>query len=363
MDETLIHAWRSGDRFAQRRCHEIITGLVSALVEGTSTGFEEKGGEKIDGSPWGHGRVKVFVTSIVPQITSRGPAPWEEIFQRCVLAVARKKVVALRNDDAEKHPSPDELIAVVLGTGIDPVRLQTIRSHAISCAHCTDSLRVVRGFQRIAEEWSPPEPQRGDDELRPRRLRKRKRQPKKKKGRRAQEEWPSLWAAWPVFSLFLLFGYWAWNIRGSDSKVPEVAVAVLVDRTPPAVPQASSLPPEVFDVIRDLRRGDCWTASVRLRGIRKQLAEDHRLRILEGASFVCAGDGPAAEAAVAPLLETYPDGEPAWIAANALLLQGKTERAEALLEAVSVTDSTRRERAKTLLLRIDALSSGGFDWL
>jgi hypothetical protein len=100
-----------------------------------------------------------------------------------------------------------------------------------------------------------------------------------------------------------------------------------------------------------------------LRGIRKQLDEDHRLRILEGASFVCAGDGPAAEAAVKPLLETYPDGEPAWIAANAFLLQGKTDKAIALLEAVSVTDSTRRERAKTLLLRLEALGSGGFDWL
>ena len=71
----------------------------------------------------------------------------------------------------------------------------------------------------------------------------------------------------------------------------------------------------------------------------------------------------AAVAAVAPLLETYPDGEPAWIAANAYLLQGKTDKATALLEAVSVTDSTRRERAKTLLLRLEALGSGGFDWL
>jgi hypothetical protein len=337
--------------------------LVRALVEGTSTGFDEKGGEKIDGTLHGHGHVKVLVATIVPQITSRGPAPWDDILRCCVVAVAKNRVVVPRNDNADKHPSIDELVAVALGASLESDRLGAIRSHAISCADCTDALRVVRGLQRTAEEWSPPEPQRAAETPGLRPARSKKGRASGSKGRRAQEAWPSLWSAWPIFVLVLLLGYWAWNTRDSGSKIPEVAVAVLVDRTPPEPPKASSLPPEVFDVIRDLRRGDCWTASVRLRGIRKKLEEDHRLRILEGASFVCAGDGPAAEAAVTPLLETYPDGEPAWIAANAFLLQGKTEKAKALLEAVSVTDSIRRERAKTLLLRLDTLPSGGFDWL
>jgi hypothetical protein len=359
MDETLIHAWRSGDRFAQRRCLELITGLVHALVEGVSSGFEEMGGEKVDGSGTGHRHVKVSAGPIAQQIMSRGPAPWREIRDRCVSVVARAKVGNLTATDEEVHPSIEDLVVVVLNRDRNPGQSGAVKDHAMACANCTDHLRVVRALQRVAENWTPAPVEQAHAPTRPKsRVKRARRKPRSSSRRNPRELWPSVWSAWPIFALFILFTHWAWKTWGVHSQTPDVEIAVLVDRTPPEAPRSQDFPAEVFDVIRDLRRGDCWTASVRLRGIRKQLPEDPRLRLLEGSSFVCAGNGAAAEAAVSPLLETYSGSEPAWIAANAALLQGKSDQARALLEMISVTDSTLRPRAETLLIRLDVLTDG-----
>jgi thioredoxin-like negative regulator of GroEL len=79
------------------------------------------------------------------------------------------------------------------------------------------------------------------------------------------------------------------------------------------------------------------------------------LRVLEGAAFVCAGNGKAAAQAVQPLVELDFNGEATWIRANAALLMGEVDEARVFLEQTIERDTDKRRSAEALLQRIDTL--------
>ena len=88
---------------------------------------------------------------------------------------------------------------------------------------------------------------------------------------RVQGAWPTFWEAWPLVFLLFIGLYWGRASCSRASEMPLMASAALVDRTPPKVPAWDKPPKGVEDVLKDLSRGDCWTASARLRGLRKSL--------------------------------------------------------------------------------------------
>ena len=165
--------------------------------------------------------------------------------------------------------------------------------------------------------------------------------------------WPRMWEAWP---LAFLTGVLVVGLAGSeDVPSPMLESAAIVDRTPPPVPDWPAPPQDIGDVLKDLGRGDCWTASARLRGIRKSQEDSPTLRTLEGALFVCAGDGKAAAAAVDPLVPNDSVGEATWIRANAALLMGSVDDAKRLLNILVEKDTKWRRSSQALLVRIDTL--------
>ena len=172
---------------------------------------------------------------------------------------------------------------------------------------------------------------------------------------RVRGVWPTMWEAWPLVFLLLVGVYWGRASCSHVSEMPMKASASLVDRTPPKVPTWDKPPKGVEDVLKDLSRGDCWTASARLRGLRKSLEESRELRVLEGASFVCAGDGRAAANAVDPLLDVDFRGDALWVRANAALLMGTVVEAESYLELIIERDLDGRRDAEALLLRMSTL--------
>ena len=107
-------------------------------------------------------------------------------------------------------------------------------------------------------------------------------------------------------------------------------------------------------MIRDIERGDCFNAAARIRGIRRGLPDHQALRLLEGESFICVGNGPAARAAVSPLLGKIEGGRAEWIVAQAYLLEERPNQARPLLQSVISTDSGLRPQARVLLSHINA---------
>jgi len=155
--------------------------------------------------------------------------------------------------------------------------------------------------------------------------------------------------------LGIFMASWLWGRYQSQADEPIPAAAALVDRTPPKVPNWDKPPRGVEDVLKDLARGDCWTASARLRGLRKSQVDSEELRILEGASFVCAGNGAAAAVAVDPLIALDFRGDATWIRANAALLDGSVEESKRLLQQILERDLRYRRSAEALLIRINTL--------
>ena len=167
--------------------------------------------------------------------------------------------------------------------------------------------------------------------------------------------WPMIWEAWPLLFLLWLGTYWGWASCADEVEAPVEGAVALVDRTPPKAPVWKKPPKGVEDVLKDLRRGDCWTASARLRGLRKAHEESRELRVLEGEAFVCAGDGPAAASAIEPLLDTDFRGDALWVAANAALLRGSITDAQRYLQRMIDRDADRRRDAEALMRRISSL--------
>ena len=165
--------------------------------------------------------------------------------------------------------------------------------------------------------------------------------------------WPGVWETWPFGLLAVLFAFSFIGDRETAENVPEAAA--LVDRTPPRLPKWVKPPDGIEDVLKDMSRGDCWTASARLRGIRKSQSESSELRTLEGGLFVCAGNGRAAAVAVDPLLRLDFRGEATWVRANAALLMGSVAESRTLLQQIVETDTEWRRSAEALLIRIDSL--------
>jgi len=146
---------------------------------------------------------------------------------------------------------------------------------------------------------------------------------------------------------------------GSSGPGELEGVALLADLSPPSVARLSDLPSETQLALRELSMGDCGSAAGRLRELRENFPDEARLYLLEGASFVCNGDGRRAlvtfdelERAVEERGLKRPRQLP-WYRAQAQLLEGDSEAALESLGEVDRVDSRHRGAARKLAREIE----------
>jgi hypothetical protein len=149
---------------------------------------------------------------------------------------------------------------------------------------------------------------------------------------------------------------------GSSGPGELEGVALLADLSPPPVARLSDLPAETQLALRDLSMGDCARAATRLRDIREAFPDEARLYLLEGASFVCNGDGRRALVTFDALDRAVEDRglkrprQLPWYRAQAQILEGDLEAALESLGEVDRVDSRHRGAARKLARKIETTS-------
>jgi len=294
--------------------------------------------------------LRARMVSIVRELLASKAETVEELVDRCTRACARHRVTAVLADEGGVHPAVEMLVAHGM-RGHQRRGPDELERHLPLCVACTEALRHVSGIERAAMSWQPEEDV-GDE---PTDRGRRRGTSRSSRSKASRHKGPGILAAWPAVGLVCLLTWWGWN-RGED-KVLEVdrSLASLVDRTAPTPPPPSTVPPEARDALRDLRRGDCVSASARLRVARRRSPHHVEVQLLEGASFVCAGNGAKALDAVAPLEGVIGGGTVPWIQGRAHLLLGQAEPAREYLRKVVKLDSVLGPRASALLTRMDAV--------
>lgn len=115
----------------------------------------------------------------------------------------------------------------------------------------------------------------------------------------------------------------------------------------PRVEFSESLPEAAETGMMDLARGDCQTAAAHFRTAGRRNPDQPRIRLLEGASLLCAGDAYAAHEVLLPLSEqkTPPDLM-WWYLAQSCLLIGDASCALESLATSAEVDARHRVRAR-----------------
>ena len=358
MDDHLVALWRRGEPRAALQLRRHLSALVEHLwLAGESMMSPASGG----GGGAANGRSAADsdrIVQIVREALQGQGRSAAELKERCVRATALQRATMALAQDSEVHPSAAELVSHALGEG-GGVGLAEVEAHLPICAVCTDILRTTTQLRRAAVLWAPAEevaPAR--QPARPVRRTRRRRRKAPRPG--DAQAWPSPLAAWPIVFVVGLLIWWGAN-RGEDRRLEtaDSRFAKLVDRTPPAPLHPADLPSEARDALRDLRRGDCTSASARLRSARRKHPGHTDLRMLEGETFVCVGDGAEALDAVVGLQGQVPPGALSWTLARAHLLMGQPEAAKGHLGKVIKYDQDLKGRAQVLLVRVAEVQAGG----
>ena len=156
--------------------------------------------------------------------------------------------------------------------------------------------------------------------------------------------WPLLRAAIP---LVVIIGGAVWGLRMrhvASTPSPYVDIAVTAV---PRVEFSDSLPESAELAMMDLARGDCQTAAAHFRTAGRRNPDHSKIRVMEGASFLCAGDSREALEVLQPLADVpEPSGQLWWYLAQACLLEGDVECALDALERAEEGAVRYRERAQ-----------------
>lgn len=168
--------------------------------------------------------------------------------------------------------------------------------------------------------------------------------------------WPLLRAAIP---LAVVIGGAVWGLRARHVASTPSPYADIAVTAAPRVEFSDSLPESAEIGMMDLARGDCQTAAAHFRTAGRRNPGHAKIRVMEGASFLCAGDAREAREVLQPLAEgPEPSGQLWWYLAQACLLEGDAECALDALERAEEGAVRYRERAqkqhRQLLVRLSA---------
>lgn len=315
--------------------------------------------------------IRARLATVVSEVVQQGAAEWAVVVTRSLWSCAGHRATAILEGVDGAHPAVHALVAAALRDPTDtPTELHKgVGIHTQTCSECSAVLRVVRLMDGTGRRWRPVTSGSSDTSAdaglgRPSARRGRPTPPTRRRAAPARgtvntaPTRDSGRAIWPVVALWVALGWWKWGPS------PEIAATVgnryagLVDRTPPEVPSASTLPKAAADIRRDLLTGDCFTAAARGRGIWQKHPESDALGLLVGAALICAGNGRAAVELLSPVSGRAPGGRVSFLLAQAHLLEGHPDTAIELLEGVPESETQVHARAESLRDQISQVRSG-----
>jgi hypothetical protein len=161
-----------------------------------------------------------------------------------------------------------------------------------------------------------------------------------------------------VVVLVAVIGAGAFALRGGDAPItggaPNAALRPLAVRDVPELPTGAGLPSDLSLVATDLQNNDCRTAAGRARQLRLANPGIGALQLLEGAAFVCAGDGAkAVKALEGARSEASDPGRAEWLRAQAFLLEGRGAEAVAALKASQAAAPDEAVRVRAQLQQVE----------
>jgi len=398
MDDSLVERWQGGDDAARVAVRNGIRGIAERMLG--HPGLHRALGRNSGSSLLVEDSRREVTAAIAAEVMKRGAPNGAQLTAMALIVSGRHAVEELQSGRAvaeEAHLPAQSVVTYALAERGMTVRVrQAVEGHLSKCGACSDDVRILRNvvrnqeaagedlgqvdaeFVREAREAAPDVGPALAAQIREaqeaataeiaaeavERLARVPARPRMKVQRdpRRAERPSGLRLALPVLAMVAaIAGVW-WFTTGSqqiEARVDDRYRAV-ADRTPPTVRKTSSLPEGTDAAIDAMVSGDCITAAGLLRGIRRSSPDVPRLYTLEGAAWLCAGDGRKG-IQVMNELESRGLELPRsfhWTRGQLHLLEGDGHAAFLDLSEAQLRDPNHREQAGAQLGRIQAIRDG-----
>lgn len=369
MDDALVARWRDGESAATTAVRNAVRTTAERVLSNPALRHAEGSGGRalIDNEE----RRRELTGAVAKEVMSRKADTAAAVTAAALMVSARVAVEAIRvgrpRTGTGHFPAPATISIALSPESLPAANREAAERHLAECHACADDCRLVREVVRSAStmvhdtshaeideavqgeagQESEDGGEEAEPERRPRPIRAARRGTPFRPAE-APQKGPGLRGLLPLLLIgAALGGYW-YNERQKEQAVQNIpAIAAFADRTAPTVGADEEIPTYIEEAVRNLRDGDCRTAAARFRVARRGHPAERRLWLLEGASWVCAGEGREALAALDPLSRDA--ARPPltdWYRAQALLLSGNAAAAVSALDAVSNTDSRRATQAR-----------------
>ncbi len=395
MDDSLVERWQGGDDVARVAVRNGIRGIAERMLG--HPGLHRALGRNSGSVLLVEDSRREVTAGISAEVMKRGAPNGAQLTAMALIVSGRRAIEELQLGRAvaeEAHLPPQSVVTYALAERGMSVRVrQAVEGHLSKCGACSDDVRILRNvvrnqeaagedlgevdaeFVREAREAAPDLGPLLAGQIREaeeaataeiaaeavKRLTSKPTGPRMKvqRDRRKTERPGTLRLLFPVFVLLAaMAGLW-WVTSGSEQMEAQADARYrkIADRNPPTVRRVSALPDGADSAVDALVSGDCITAAGLLRGIRRRSPDVARLYTLEGAAWLCAGNGQKG-IAVLDELEARGGELPRsfhWTRGQLHLLEGDGHAALLDLTEAQLRDPTHRDQAGAQIGRIRAI--------
>lgn len=395
MDDALVARWKQGEGAAATAVRNALRTSAERVLSNPALRAAEGSGGRI--LVENEERRRELTAAVAKEVMAHGGDSAATLTALTLMSAARHAVVAMRVGRpmaGSAHLPPPVAVGLALTPEAMPqAQRDAYQRHLESCSGCSEDCRLVREIVRSAATAAPDATpaeldqavhDSADDAMaaaaaaalaemesaeaatatrtapaRPEGRRPALARPAFRPSRADPEKRRFELRTWLPLLLIVAVGAWWWWSRRDAARMKEVdpSIAALAVRDAPKVGAGEDVPDYAKAGVTLLGRGDCRSAAAAFRTARRAHPEDRRLWVLEGGSFVCAGDGPGAMQTL-DVLSRDKDATPAarWFYAQALLLNGSVGPAEDALGAVAASKSPYAEKAREQLNRVRAVA-------
>lgn len=405
MDDALVERWGAGDPVARTALRNAIRSMAERVLGHPA--FQNALRPEARSRFGAEDKRRELTGAIAEQVMRQRPVSAGQVKAVALMTAGRLVVEALQEGrakaaDGSGHIPPAIVMQLTLvPDSVNPRIREASEKHIENCAACREDLRmmdrIVRTLDAVDHETSRAElaqeaaqvqsalDQTVDlqaamrsamtearDERRAKLASKRGDTGRTRKSTgtalpgRNESAPRSAARTWVPLVVVVLGGagaLWAFSDdtpAGPSGPVP--GVVPLADQSPPEIARIEDLPPTVQQVVADFGSGDCRTGAGRLRGIVRANPGEPRLELLEGAAWVCAGNGGKAVKILEPLSKLEIDQKRPrqvwWYLAQGHLLEGHADLAIEYLSRAQQEDPRHRDRARALAQRVQEVVDG-----
>lgn len=369
MDDAIVARWRAGESSATTAVRNAVRTVAERVLSNPALRHAEGAGGRalVDDEE----KRRELTGAVAKEVMARPVDSAATVTATALMVSARVAVEAIRVGRPRMgtgHLSAPITISVALSPeSLPTANRDAAERHLSECHACSDDCRLVREIVRSASSMvhdtshadldhavqDRAEAERDavadafESAPRPQRPIRAARRPNAAVAT-GPKDGPVLRGLLPLLIIGGIAGFWWWRGHQEQEHLKNLpAIAAFADRTPPVVGADEEIPAYAKEAVRDLRSGDCRTAAARFRTVRRSHPAERRFWMLEGASWVCAGDGAAALAALDPLSRdaARPTGTD-WYRAQALILTGQVADALDALTAVGGGTGARADQAR-----------------